>query len=271
MAQTKNISFFCFLLLCNVYILVRSQGHDWMAALRRTFDVSLSRISRLFHTFYNLKFSRARLGGCTPAYIRCIAVEDKPVLLHFCNLSRAWLNGCTPACIRCIAVEDKPVVFHFRTISQGHDWMAALQRTFDVSLSRISQLLYTSYDMSIDSIVIIIVLRLVYRWIFWFVLLQYQMHDWMFFLHFRTTISRVFAFNVSLSRKLTISNFYGISSKIDWLTTMCIYLNEKLKSSFSQIFVSFVLLHMALFDLFLLCLPYATAHGGKPTNGGNAI
>ena len=113
-----------------------SQGHDCMAALRRAFDASLSRISQLFCTSYDLKFSRLRLYGCTPA------------------------------CIRCIAVEDKPVVFHFRTISQGHDKMAALQCTFDVSLSRISQLLYTSYDMSIDSIVIFIVLRLVYRWIF---------------------------------------------------------------------------------------------------------
>ena len=103
-----------------------------MAALQRAFDVS--RISHYFYMFF--------------------------------NLSKARLDGCIPACIRFIAVEDKPVVFRFRTISLVNDWMAAIRRTSEVLLLRISQLLYTSYDLSINSIVIFIVLRLVHRWIF---------------------------------------------------------------------------------------------------------
>ena len=160
-----------------------------MASLQRAFDVS--RISHYFYMFFNL--SKAWLDGCIPACILCITVEDKPIVsissiqchdlmaalrrafdvsrisyffYMFFNLSKAWLDGWTPAYIRFIAVEDKPVVFRFRTISLVHDWMAAIRRTSEVLLLRISQLLYTSYDLSINSIVIFIVLRLVHGWIF---------------------------------------------------------------------------------------------------------
>ena len=132
------------------------------------------------------------MDGCTPAYIQCIAVEDKPVV----TFSSSQGHDCMAALRRAFDVSLSRIsqFFYIFLIYQGHDCMAALQRTFDISLSRISQLLrsqvlkgmivwlhsgvhsmciavedkpvllqllYASYDLSIESIVIFIVLRLV--------------------------------------------------------------------------------------------------------------